>query len=204
MNSLDLTSMILNPWSITIGGTVVAAAIIGIWKYFFLKKPTAAIANSNTSKATQNQSNNQSVTVNFFDKKNDTEELKTNSGITQVINVLFIDDDTRFKIVNILKKYPGINCQIIKDLEDFNTPSLVGANIVFIDIEGVGKILTPQEQGLGIVREIKTRYPNKYVVIYSSKIERNMTHPAFKLADGVLYKEAQPSEFLKHIEDARK
>jgi hypothetical protein len=155
--------------------------------------------------SSQNQHNNQNVVIhNNFSSPSSTNSPSNNlANQTSTVNVLFIDDETRFKIVNILKKNSWINCQIIKDLDDFNSPVLLNANIIFVDIEGVGRMLTPQEQGLGIVKEIKTRYPNKRVVIYSSKPERDMTHPAFQMVEGILRKDAQPSEFLKYIEDAR-
>lgn len=190
-----MENFLTNPWTIAVGGTVLAAAIIGVWRFFFKKENTVI---STTSQ-------NQNVVVNNFTSPSTTlDSLKKDEEVTHnTTNVLFIDDDTRFKIVNILRKKSWIKCQVVKDIDDFDNLSLVEADVIFVDIEGVGRILTPQEQGLGMVVEINRRYPHKKLIIYSSQPVRDMTHPAFRVVEGVIHKDAQPSEFLRYIEDAR-
>lgn len=139
--------------------------------------------------------------INIFSSPNEEDEVEEKKS-HRVINVLFIDDDTKFKIVDILKTQKGINCQIVKDVKDFSQIEISSAHIIFVDIEGVGKVLTPNDQGLGLVCEIKERFPDKKIIIYSSDPQRDMTHKAFRVADGVLRKDAQPSQFIRYIEEA--
>lgn len=156
--------------------------------------------------STTNNSQSQNVVVNVGTGATDPRpQTKQGSDFdkSRLVRVLFIDNDTRFKIIKILRKYDWIKCDILGDLVEYDLPLLKEADIVFIDIEGVGKKLRPKEQGLGIVVDIHTRYPDKHIVIYSSSTKRDMTHQAFSIATGTLYKESEPSQFLRYIEDVR-
>jgi hypothetical protein len=82
--------------------------------------------------------------------------------------------------------------------------SLVDADLVFVDINNVGKKLTPITQGLGLAEEILNRYPKKTVVLYSSDIKQDMTHPVLSRVAGRLYKEDEPRNFIKYAEDLRR
>jgi hypothetical protein len=115
------------------------------------------------------------------------------------VSVLFIDDETDFKIVDIINKQPYATCKIIRDIDSFDSKEIREADVIFVDVDGVGETLTPKERGLGIVLGIKSNFPSKKVIIYSGNTKRDMTHPALKVADGILNKNAQPSDFLKYI-----
>ncbi len=125
-----------------------------------------------------------------------------------MVSVLIIDDQyTDYPIVKILgdkKKYPWINCTAIPDLKTIEDPTLQMADIVFVDIRGVGKYLTPQYEGLGIAEMILDKYPEKKVILYSSESKHDFTHPVLARVHGRLLKEAEPRSFIAYIEDVRK
>src|ERR1700735_1155546 len=124
------------------------------------------------------------------------------------VSVLVIDDKHRsFPIRKILSdhnKYPWIDYNSIPDLKSIDDPVLENADLVFVDINGVGRILTPITQGLGLAEEILNTYPKKTVVVYSSDIKQDMTHPVLTRVAGRLYKEDEPRNFIKYAEDLRK
>jgi hypothetical protein len=66
-------------------------------------------------------------------------------------NILFIDDDIKFKIVSILKKAGWKNVEIKKDVASLQAPEIIAADIIFVDIQGVGLKLGFKDQGLGLV-----------------------------------------------------
>ncbi len=114
-------------------------------------------------------------------------------------NILFVDDET-FKIVKIIKYTEGwINTSWIKDVKSLTSPEVRRADIVFVDINGVGGSLF-NEQGLGLAGGIKRKYPEKRVIIYSEESEHNVFSENWKIVDDRLPKNADPIEFITKIE----
>ena len=118
----------------------------------------------------------------------------------QSTHILFIDDDTRFKVVKILKNagWPFVN--IVKDVPSLTFPLLVEADILFVDIQGVGKALGFSDEGLGLALALKQKFPQKKVIIYSSQRDGERFHEALRIADYALEKNADPYEFLRLVE----
>ena len=111
------------------------------------------------------QVNNQNVTVNVAqpsatsnmsnsEKKNAT--TLTIDGIKAQTNILFIDDDKKFKIVSILKKAGWKNTSFFPnpDVTDINAEKIRNAHIIFVDIKGVGTTMYDNE-GLDLVVDLK-------------------------------------------------
>ena len=117
-----------------------------------------------------------------------------------IVNILFIDDDTTFRVVKILKQAGWLNTRLIKDLKSLSLDDLLKSQIIFTDIRGVGKMLGFQDEGLGLAVAIKEKFPEKMVVIYSSEQSGNRFHKGFRLADDMLAKNAEPYEFISTIE----
>ena len=123
----------------------------------------------------------------------DIEELKVKT------NILFVDDES-FKIVKIIKNTEGwINTNWVKDIKSLTAPEVRRADIVFVDINGVGGSLF-NEQGLGLAGGIKRKYPEKRVIIYSEESEHNVFSENWKIVDDRLPKNADPIEFITKIE----
>lgn len=179
-------------------------AITILWTIFSKKGKanSSEIAQINTS------SNKQTINVNIpvhpkeensnaVDKKN-IEYYRENTRIT------FIDDDPAFKVVTILQKLGWKNTKSITDIGDLNSIDVRETHIFFVDIHGVGHEMDFKDEGLGLSAAIKTKYPNKKVVIYSSETNGERFHDAFKLADDFLPKNADPYQFERIIENLSK
>lgn len=122
--------------------------------------------------------------------------------IKNACRVLFIDNE-KFKTVERLRLNDGWrNTAWIKDVESFDQPEIVNAHVIFIDIQGVGKKLCPNDEGLGLITAIKERYPDKKVIMYSAEQQGKIDglHKAADIVDGRLSKTADHYEFQKKLE----
>jgi hypothetical protein len=117
------------------------------------------------------------------------------------VRILFIDDDTQFKVVKIMKGAGFSHVRIVKDIKHLSSPEVVEADVFFVDIQGVGKALEFSDEGLGLALALKTRYPEKRVVIYSAQTNGDRFHQALNKADASLAKNAEPYQFISLVEE---
>lgn len=134
--------------------------------------------------------------------KNTTSLLSDSSSLNKdTARILFVDDDTTFQVVRIIRKAGWCNVKAIKDIDSLDAPSIKETDLFFIDIQGVGRALKFKDEGLGLALALKDKYPNKKVVIYSAEPRGDRFHQAFRVADDFLPKTAEPYEFQQVIEN---
>lgn len=185
---------------------------LGVTLLAFVAKHFMTRDNNNKDKQTQLQANNQTqnVTVNLAQSQPFTDSVKPNEkksstlsidGIKAQTNILFIDDDKKFKIVPILKKAGWRNTYFFPnpDVTDINAEKIRNAHIIFVDIKGVGTTMYDNE-GLDLVVDLKKKYPEKKVVMYSSVQEHSLFHEAIKMADERIPKNSYAAVFVSVIE----
>lgn len=114
------------------------------------------------------------------------------------VHVLFIDDQ-KFDNVDVLKNAGWKNTKAIKDIKAIDSPDVLVADVIFVDINGVGTSLFPKEQGLGVAAHIKSRYSEKCVVVYSAQPQE--LHKALSQVDAILPKNAEPYEYINILEN---
>lgn len=115
------------------------------------------------------------------------------------INILFVDDE-KFPIVNILKKTEGWkNTKLVSDVKSLTCSDVKWAHIIFVDINGVGGTLY-KDQGLGLAKGLKERYPNKKIILYSAETNHNAFSDAWDIVDARLPKDADPIQFIAKVE----
>lgn len=190
--SLDTTEKII---SVIVGIIVIAG--------FLLKNHINSTKDTQTNNPTNSNKNNQSVTVTIGSQ--DTQHMSANMAqkpalpdvaeLKRTSQILFIDDDRGFKIVSILKKMGWDNTKLVADISSLEQPQLLNADVIFIDIQGVGKIMQYSDEGLGLALAIKRRYSEKKVVIYSAEEKGARFHEALQEADYSLPKTAEPIRF---------
>ncbi|WP_308600442.1 response regulator [uncultured Dysgonomonas sp.] len=165
----------------------------------FLKKKS----NESTNNTVDFKSNSNTVHVNVLrgDQGQKDNLSKKNDALTkESIQILFIDDE-KFKTVDNLRTAGYLNTKTIKDVRNLDSIDLKNANVIFVDINGVGETLFPVDKGLGLAEAIKKKYPDKHVVIYSAQEQGNRFHKALKCVDYTLPKNAEPYEFINIIEN---
>ncbi len=117
------------------------------------------------------------------------------------IHILFIDDQDFDIVKSIKKNEKWINTKRVKDITSLNSPDILWAHMIFVDVNGVGTSLYKNEQGLGLAKGIKEKYPNKKVVIYSSEKKHDAFSDVWDIVDGRLPKNADPIQFYTKIEN---
>ncbi|WP_020538821.1 hypothetical protein [Lewinella cohaerens] len=167
-------------------GVFVIAGIVN----FFFKKP----------KKSSKPDYKQAVNLIPGDNRNDNEDIILD-GLKNRIKILFIDDDTKFSNVSMLKTAGWKQTKTIKDVKSYDERNVVEADIIFVDIHGVGKALSCPDEGLGLAKNIKLKYPDKKVVIYSAEQRGDRFHKALKIVDDTLRKDADPFEFQNLVEE---
>lgn len=158
---------------------------------------------SKSQPQSQLQTVHQNVSINLKDgelaQPTQTQPSLSIEDLKKSTTILFIDDDRNFKIVGILKKMGWLNTKLIKDINSLSDHNVVAADILFVDIQGVGKLLQVKDEGLGLALDIKRRYPLKKVVIYSAQEDGARFHEALSEADYSLPKTAEPVRFEETI-----
>lgn len=119
--------------------------------------------------------------------------------IKATTRILFIDDDSTFKIVGILKRMGWDKTRVVKDVKSIDDNAVLDADVLFVDIQGVGKKMQLKDEGLGLALAIKNRHPEKKVVIYSAQEVGQRFHEALQEADYSLPKNADPIRFEETI-----
>lgn len=124
---------------------------------------------------------------------------KSLSDLKDITEILFIDDNEGFKVVEIFKTEGWRNTKLIPDAEALNSKDIRDAHVIFVDIGGVGKELDFDDEGLGLVKALKCEYPDKKVVVYSAQTEGDRFHTGLQQADATIRKNAEPYEFMKLV-----
>lgn len=153
-------------------------------------------------KENANSTNNINVVNNVNVGSTVTEKGNSDEPAKKLTRILFVDDKHKeFKIVSILKKSGWINTKSVEDIKDLDDPKVIEADIIFVDIHGVGTTLF-EDQGLGLVSALRKKYTTtKKIVIYSADPNGNIFHKALREADDCLYKDAEPYQFISLIEE---
>lgn len=184
-------------WFFSGAGIAIAGAIVGIIK---LVRPTATVSAALGQPVTQNTT----VTVNQGAPQNPAAQaimFADRSVAMETARILFVDDQADFPLIKILRKAGWRNVKLVKDVPSFNSPEIVGASIVFVDIQGVGRALEFKDEGLGLAKALKARFGQaKKVVIYSAEPRGDSFHDAWGMVDGRLLKTADPYQYVQMIE----
>jgi hypothetical protein len=123
--------------------------------------------------------------------------------IKQICKIIFVDDRS-FDVVEILGKAGWVNCKRIKDVQSLDEIDVRESNILFVDIQGVGKALKFKDEGLGLIGALKNKYPTKSIIVYSAESQGDRFHDGLSKADARLYKNADPIQFISLVEQFSK
>lgn len=128
----------------------------------------------------------------FGRKKYSDDEIK------KITRVLFIDDE-KFGYIDRIKE-AGWSVSQIFDLNNLDEECVRQADIVFLDYKGVGRSLSQSEEGIGLLKALKKKYPAKPIILYSAHAGFNLGDE-FDLADDWLPKNADTYVYIQKIEE---
>lgn len=134
----------------------------------------------------------------FFRRKKPPEPLSKDQ-LQRVTKVLIIDDEEPRELRDLLKR-EGWKTFYLDDLDSLSHRKLVESQIICIDIMGVGEKLQAGD-GMGLVKHIKTRHPEKKIILYSSVPKQNIFSDALDYVDKRLRKESSLIPFVTAIEE---
>lgn len=140
--------------------------------------------------------------LSFFKKKKKSIPERTIDDLKRITKILFIDDLT-FNLVDSLKEKDGWqNVQKIKDVDSLSQTEVREAHIIFVDVQGVGKKLGFEDEGLGLISALRNSYPAKKIIMYSAESKGRIDglHPSGNIVDYRLRKTATRYEFESTIE----
>jgi hypothetical protein len=136
----------------------------------------------------------------FFKKKKNKRFLKKSlPELKDKTRILLIDDEETSLVESLTAE--GWNIKYLADLDKFSNTDLRDSHIICVDIKGVGKKLKIKEEGLGLVRNIKEKYPEKRIILCSSISSHDIFDDAIDLVDKKVYKDGQTHPFDKAIEE---
>ncbi len=188
--------------------------VIGIL-FLFMDSSKSTKRNNLILPQSLKQETSQNLSVNFSLNNPQPTLVEENPGISLVsseereekiemmknkIKILFIDDDKNFNVVKILKESGWRNTKSVVDIKNLEIQMVKEADIFFVDINGVGKLLKLPNEGLDLALMLKQKYQQKRVVIYSANKTSNSFHDAWNICDFRLEKNALPYQFQALVE----
>ncbi len=137
-------------------------------------------------------------------RKRKIDEIKGKLSRDEILSkgrILLVDDEKPDLIEDLQRA--RLTVDYVSDISTSNLEVLDRHtySLVVLDFGGVGAGLG-NEEGLSILRHIKRVYPATIVLAYTSKALTTEQSDFFRLADGVLLKDAGIAESLEKIEDA--
>ena len=119
--------------------------------------------------------------------------------IKENAHVLFIDDKS-FDIIDRIRE-AGWMVDSVKDIKSTDDDKVKRSHVIFVDFKGVGKYLSPSEEGIGLVKNLKKKYPHKRIGFYSAHTEFSLADKYWEIADFILPKNSEPYVFIEKIEE---
>lgn len=117
--------------------------------------------------------------------------------------VLFVDDESYDSLLSTIRE-AGWNVRQVKDISNFDSPEVKEADVIFMDYKGVGLTMTPTEEGIGLAKVLKVKYPTKQVIFYSGYAGFIPGQEIHGVADGWISKNSDPFVYIAQIEEAAK
>ena len=186
-------------WLFSGAGLTVLSIIGG----FFFKRKSNKKDNKTTIQTASNNSNN-NININVgatsaSPQSSETESQKESKVLYKSdVRILFIDDQ-QFDIVQYLKGQGWKNTSRIPDAKTLDDPSIRQADIIFVDINGVGLKLRLRKQGRDLAVKIKRTYPEKKVILYSNEEKHDIFDKDIDILDDRISKKVDPYQFVEIV-----
>jgi ActR/RegA family two-component response regulator len=121
------------------------------------------------------------------------------TDIKDKAHILFIDDQS-FDVIERIRA-GGWIVERVKDIKSLDDDRVRRAHVIFVDYKGVGKHLSNSEEGLGLIKALKKKYPKKRIILYSAHAEFSLADEVnHKIADDILPKNSDTTVYVEKIE----
>lgn len=123
----------------------------------------------------------------------------TSEEVKARIKILFVDDKDDFPIIGMLRNI-GYQVEYLDDIVDFDAKPVKYADIVFLDINGVGVAMKFKNQGMGLCGALRDYFgATKKLILYSAETEGSIFDVDAKKADATLPKDSDLYQFISYI-----
>ena len=116
---------------------------------------------------------------------------------------LLVIDDSSFIYLDLFKA-DGYAIDQWSDVTDLSRLERGEFEVILLDVQGVGKAISPSEQGLGILRHLRTINPGQVIIAFSNSEFSLKYHDFFSLADATLSKSADYVDFKRKVDELLK
>jgi hypothetical protein len=118
--------------------------------------------------------------------------------VVQRARILVIDDQ-EFPYLTLFRRD---NYTVEKWNDVKNLPKIESGfyDLLLLDLQGVGRAVAGADEGLGVLKHLKSVRPFQLVLAYSNAEFQVRYQPFFQLADGVLQKTADYFEFKREVD----
>ena len=120
------------------------------------------------------------------------------------VQLLFIDDSEMPVVDNLRKSGYKVTKKV--DVRNIHDADVKNAQVIFVDFDGVGNVISSQHQGAGLIKALKEEYKkSKYIVLYSAQRRLpadTVLNEYLSYADGMLKKDADETKFTDQIQKA--
>jgi len=138
---------------------------------------------------------------NWLNKKFDKKKEISIDDVKRLTKVLFVDDEDFSSKISVIRN-AGWNINQIGEITNLDSEEIKNADIIFMDYYGVGKILTPKEQGIGLLKCIRKKYPEKFIVFFSGYAGVIPGHEVHSIANAWIPKHEDTFVYIDQIEEA--
>lgn len=184
----------------TLGIIVSVLTLLGILSIpmILISKKKTSVKNSDIVSHNTINSNN-TININQNSTTVEPDHTISDSDMKTITQILFIDDE-EFTVIRMLKKMGWKNIKRKTDIANLDDSDLKKADVIFVDIKGVGIVGGYKNEGIGLAATIKKKYRNKGVIIYSGTDEHDIFDSDIHSVDARLRKNAEPIQFSDLIE----
>lgn len=121
--------------------------------------------------------------------------------VKRLTRVLFVDDEPNDSLAQDIRQ-AGWNVTQVTDVTNLDAEEIRSADIVFMDYKGVGTRLSPTEEGIGLLKALRSKYPGKWLIFYSGYAGIIPGHEIHEIANAWIQKNADPWVYIQRIENA--
>lgn len=118
--------------------------------------------------------------------------------IIQRARILVVDDQ-EFPYLKLFRR-DGYSVEKWNDVTQLSKIESGFYDLLLLDLQGVGRSVAGADEGLGVLKHIKSVRPFQLVLAYSNAEFQLRYQPFFKSADGVLSKTADYTEFKQQVD----
>jgi CheY-like chemotaxis protein len=112
---------------------------------------------------------------------------------------ILVIDDQEFPYAKLFER-DGYSIKKWDDVDNLTELEHGDHDLILLDLQGVGKAESAEE-GLGILKHIRTRHPAQIIIAYSNADWPLKNQPFFRMADATLQKSADYVEFKEKVDE---